>query len=140
MNEVQIKRDNMFNCWFYPIRKMLKLVCVGIVGAVFFPWLAWGAVNDWAEGTQDGADGATRDYYNRAAILSWENYLGDWRDSDNVAQGNKPYAQTQIENFSVPKNIELDVTSLVSEWLAGTYPNQGFFLDATAGSGPVVRV
>ncbi|MDR4498974.1 MAG: hypothetical protein MRK02_13810 [Candidatus Scalindua sp.] len=41
----------------------------------------------WAEGTQAVDDGAARDYYNSAARLEWENYMGDWRDGNNTAQG-----------------------------------------------------
>ena len=32
--------------------------------------------SDWVEGTQALDDGATRDYYNRAAALPWDNLLG----------------------------------------------------------------
>jgi hypothetical protein len=98
---------------------------------------AFAAVNDWAEGTQDDADGATRDYYNRGAYLEWQNYLGDWRDASNVAQGLNAYATTYIVDDNSSRFIEWDVTNLVRQWVGGTYQNQGMFIKAVSGGGPV---
>ena len=39
------------------------------VGALVGVPLALSAPNDWAEGINDDATGATRDYYNRAGML-----------------------------------------------------------------------
>ena len=39
------------------------------------------APNDWGEGTSSRSDGATRDYYNRAGLLTWRHRMGDWRDA-----------------------------------------------------------
>lgn len=46
-----------------------------------------GARNNWAEGTPGKSNGATREYYNRAGLLPWKNFLGDWRDARNTPQG-----------------------------------------------------
>ena len=43
------------------------------------------ALNDWVEGTAAADDGATRDFYNRAARLGWANYMGDWSDAQGLA-------------------------------------------------------
>jgi hypothetical protein len=96
-----------------------------------------GAANDWAEGTLDDADGASRDHYNNAAKLAWNNYLGDWRDAANVKQGASAYATTTILDTNVPRFIPWNVTTLVREWVSGKHQNQGFFLHATSGAGPM---
>jgi hypothetical protein len=93
------------------------------------------APNDWAEGTEERSDGATRDFYNRAGLFRWDNFLGDWRDADDRSQGDRPYATAVIEVDRRPKTIEWDVTMLVREWLDGTHPNQGFFLRNVSGEG-----
>jgi hypothetical protein len=92
------------------------------------------APSDWAEGTASGADGATRDYYNRAGLLPWDNLLGDWRDADGKPQGEKPYASADVNDDDTGKTVEWDVTALVREWLDAKHPNQGFFLRARGGT------
>jgi hypothetical protein len=67
--------------------------------------------------------------------LKWKNFLGDWRDRDNKAQGDLPYAQTEVTNSET--FIEWDVTALVEEWRTGKYPNQGFFLRGLDGRGTI---
>jgi len=86
------------------------------------------AKNDWAEGTAQRADGASRDYYNRAGLLKWKNFMGDWRDAANVAQGNQAYASTTIIDNDEPRFVEWDVTKLVAEWTGNQFQNQGMFL------------
>ena len=49
---------------------------------------------DWAEGTPGRSTGASRDYYNSAGKLPWNNFMGDWRDANDVSQGNSAYAAT----------------------------------------------
>jgi hypothetical protein len=105
-------------------------------------WLGWtcpgqAAYNDWAEGSQTAADGATRRYYNRAGQLEWENYLGDWRDADGTPQGAQPYASADIQDNNTPRYIEWEVGELVQAWVDGTHPNQGFFIHAISGAGPI---
>ena len=85
----------------------------------------------WIEGTQ----GATRDYYNRAAHLEWRTFLGDWRDAKGAPQGNEPYAIATLVDDDKPGWIEWDVTTLVREWIAGKSPNKGFFLRPVEGGG-----
>jgi len=95
------------------------------------------AKNDWAEGTPGGSNGATRDYYNRAALLPWEHFMGDWRDREGKAQGDTPFATAEVaENDG--EVVVIDVTALVHRWLQGDFQNQGFFLRHMEGPGYVV--
>jgi hypothetical protein len=90
---------------------------------------------DWVEGTPGRDDGATRDFYNRAALLRWENFLGDWRDADDVAQGNRAYGTADITRDAVGRSVEWNVAPLVQVWLDGEHPPQGFFLRRVDGDG-----
>lgn len=99
---------------------------------------ARGAKNDWAEGTQERFDGATRDYYNRGGALAWHNFMGDWRDAENAAQGDVPYATVAVVDDDKGKFVEWDVTGLVREWINEKYQNQGFFLRTIADGGTIV--
>ncbi|VAW42932.1 hypothetical protein MNBD_CHLOROFLEXI01-3210 [hydrothermal vent metagenome] len=92
------------------------------------------AKSHWVEGTMGSDDGATRDYYNRGGRLAWDNYMGDWRDANNISQGNTPYASVTMVDDDTPEYIEWDVTALVQEWVDDTHPNQGLFLRPVTGS------
>ena len=92
------------------------------------------AKSQWVEGTMANDDGATRDYYNRAGLLAWDNYMGDWRDTNNLSQGNAAYASVTMVDDDTPEYIEWDVTALIQEWVDGSYPNQGLFLRPVTGS------
>ncbi|MBM4018917.1 MAG: DNRLRE domain-containing protein [Planctomycetes bacterium] len=96
---------------------------------------AYAAPNDWAEGTPGKDNGASRDCYNRAGQLEWQNKMGDWRDARDVAQGDEPYAAAPVGPEHKGKTAEWDVTRLVQEWVAGKYANQGMFLRAVGGQG-----
>lgn len=91
--------------------------------------------NDWFEGTAANDDGATRDYSNRDAQLPWNNYMGDWLDADDTAQGNNAYDSTSLVDDDTPKWVEWDVTTLAQEWVDRTYPNDGLFLRAVGAGG-----
>lgn len=88
---------------------------------------------DWFEGTQEKDNGATRDFYNRAATLPWKNIMGDWHDREGTAQGNKAYAVTTIEDTDSPRAEQWDVTELVSQWIDGTHINKGMLLRMVDG-------
>lgn len=118
--------------------KIVSCTLCFIVMLLYFPPSCPAAFNDWAEGTRALKDGATRDYYNRAARLEWNNYLGDWKDADGISQGSRPYATADVDDTNTPRFIEWDVTQLVRQWAQGTYPNQGFFIDMISGSGTAV--
>jgi hypothetical protein len=92
--------------------------------------------SDWVEGTEAADDGATRDYYNRAARLAWDNYLGDWRDANNTPQGTNPFALTTLIDDDTEGYASWEVTPLVEDWLNGVYPNKGLLLLGLSGSGP----
>lgn len=96
------------------------------------------APNDWAEGLAGHDDGATRDYYNRAALLAWKQPMGDWRDRNDREQGGEPYAAVLIADDDTAKVVSWDVTTLVLQWVQGRFPNQGFFLRALGPSGAAV--
>lgn len=104
----------------------LLLVCISATQA---------ALNDWAEGTRDKADGASRKYYNRAALLKWQHYMGDWRDAENVPQGNTAYATATLADNETLNRTEWNVTRLVQEWNEGRFQNQGIFLRGLHGRG-----
>ncbi len=93
--------------------------------------------SDWAEGDAQPT-GATRDYYNRAALLSWDHFMGDWRDARDQPQGAQAYAETLVADQDTARFIEWDVTSLVQQWQDGAHPNQGFFLRIAEGGGKAV--
>src|SRR5580765_8413989 len=46
----------------------------------------------------DGADGATCDYFNLGAQISWRHKQGDWRDALDVEQGHAALAQTLVRS------------------------------------------
>ena len=98
------------------------------------------AKNDWAEGTPGRSTGATRDYYNAAGNLAWKNFMGDWRDSRDVAQGDIAYATAEVEDDDKGRFVEWEVTKLVHEWQQGKHQNQGFFLRTTSGGGTLSLV
>lgn len=121
------------------VSAQVALIAYCTVGVVFsHDGPSSGARNDWAEGTPGMSTGASRDYYNSAGLLKWKNFMGDWRDADNVAQGNQPFATTTVVTDGKTKPVDWDVTILVRQWLDGKSQNQGFFLRRTKGDGACV--
>lgn len=100
--------------------------------------LAQGGPSDWAEGSSRYNDGANREYYNAGAVLPWKHFMGDWRDANDVEQGDVPYAVTKVVDDDTRKPVRWDVSNLVKEWADGKHPNQGMFLRITDGRGPIV--
>lgn len=94
--------------------------------------------NDWAEGTPGLHNGATRDYYNRAAFLPWNHFMGDWWDANGNTQGTVAYATAEVVDDDSEKTIAWEVTGLVNGWLKGAIQNQGFFLRTTGKKGNIV--
>ena len=97
---------------------------------------------DWAEGSAQYNDGANREHYNRAAVLPWKHFMGDWRDAKDVPQGDVAFAVAKVVDTDTSKPVRWDVTALVREWTDakgnGKHPNQGFFLRVTDGRGPIM--
>lgn len=87
-------------CFFRPV--LHQMVVMSLIVSICLALPCHAAYNDWAEGSQAAADGATRDYYNRAGKLEWDNYLGDWRDTDDIAQGASAYATSDIVDNNTP--------------------------------------
>ena len=77
-------------------------------------------------------------YYNRAGLLRWKNYMGDWRDAKNKPQGDIPFALAAVIDDEKGKYVEWDVSNLVRAWIEGEYPNQGMFLRAVQRGGTIV--
>lgn len=94
--------------------------------------------SDWAEGTSIHNDGANREYYNRAAVLPWANFMGDWCDATDGEQGDAAYAVTKVVDDDSAKSVEWNVTALVKQWTDLRFPNQGMFLRVVDGSGPII--
>ena len=92
----------------------------------------------WAEGTPGLPNGATRDYYNRAAVLPWNHFMGDWWDADGNAQGDAAFATAEVTDDDSEKPIEWEVTNMVRDWLDGSVRNQGFFLRTIGKKGNIV--
>ncbi len=83
-----------------------------------------------------GDTGATRDFYNRAGDLRWNELMGDYHDAQGTYRGDQPYATVHLEDDDTPRAVVWNVTSLVNEWHGGVVPSRGFYLLATSGSGP----
>ncbi len=94
--------------------------------------------SDWAEGSSQHNDGANREYYNCGAILPWKHFMGDWRDANDIEQGDAAYAVTKVVDNDTRKPVSWDVTTLLKEWADGKHPNQGMFLRITDGRGPIM--
>ena len=94
---------------------------------------SFAAKNDWAEGEAELSDGASRDYYNQGGQIAWKHFMGDWRDADNIEQGERPYSVTTVVDDDTSMYVEWDATVLVQEWIDGKYQNQGIFLRAIQG-------
>ena len=100
------------------------LRCAAVLAALGAPLQARADYSDFGE----GEGGATRGYSNAAGAIAWENYLGDWADADDVAQGERPFAE--VAAASGETRIEIDVTDLVSRWARGDLRADGFFIRA----------
>ncbi len=89
--------------------------------------------SDWFEGTPGKDDGATRDYYNRDALLPWRNLLGDWDDADGNPQGDKSFGSASLSRADLGHVARLDVTPLVTLWQNGAIRNQGMLIRRVSG-------
>ena len=109
-----------------------------VAALVLLPPLVAGSIaaeSDWAEGSAGLDDGATRDDYNRGALLPWSNYLGDWRDAADVAPGDAAYATANVVDDDTDRFVAWDVTALVRAWTDGAARKQGFLLRRVGGGG-----
>ena len=113
----------------------IHLVAVGLLALSWRAGISRAAPGDWAEGTSNGADGASRDYYNRAARLEWRNRMGDWCDAKGDAQGKIPHATAKLVDDDTPRYVEWDLTDLVRKWTPSVVPNKGVFLRGIEGHG-----
>ena len=81
----------------------------------------------------DGSDGANCKYFNVGGGIPWQHPLGDWRDANGQAQGDKPFATSTIRAGGAGRAVDWDVTGLVRGWLEGKYPNSGLLLATLPG-------
>ncbi|MFT5036676.1 MAG: hypothetical protein ACI9VM_000239 [Candidatus Azotimanducaceae bacterium] len=65
---------------------------------------------------------------------AWEVRPGDYRDADNVLQGNAPFSIERLTDNDTPKLVTVDVTSLTKAWKNDTYDNNGFLLKMSQGT------
>lgn len=80
----------------------------------------------------DSQDGATCEYFNKAAGGAWLHKGGDFRDADGRVQGERPYASVVLPPDSTRLPISFDVTRLVAAWAAGSAnPDAGLVLRRT---------
>jgi hypothetical protein len=134
----------LWRCGWRDVASRLATSCRGSVTAprlglswgllLLSPLCAWAGdevLASWAEGASE-FDGATRDYYNRAAHLAWEHQGGDWRDARGTAQGQRAFATAKVKRGD-RGYVDFNVTDLVREWVDGEAPNHGFLLRCTDG-------
>ena len=117
------------------VRTIFVWLCV-LASIGSWPTAVDAAVNDWAEGTPGMENGASRDFYNRAGLLPWRNFMGDWRDAAGTAQGGVPFVVTNVVDNYTGRYVEWDVTALVQAWLDGSLRPSGFFVRSVGGGGP----
>lgn len=115
--------------------KALKRVWFGILVVIGPSLLA--DQSDWAEGDASPAAGATREYYNGAARLPWNHFMGDWHDQQDSPQGDQAYAMCEVVDDDSTQLVTSDVTELVRQWTSGRQPNQGFFLRVISPRGDI---
>ena len=58
----------------------------------------------------DGTSGVTATYYNKGALLPWQNYGGDWIDANGVAQGPAAFATVAARTVGP---FSVDVTAVI---------------------------
>ena len=83
----------------------------------------------WNEGTgldmEEYKDIGTSNWLQRESATSWGKVGGEYHTASyTAANGTMPGYTFTFENG--PEDLEINVTSLVEEWIAGTQPNYGF--------------
>jgi hypothetical protein len=91
----------------------------------------------WMEGECDFEsslfNGATRTYFNRQTLHSWQNYMGDWTDADLTPQGEAPFSKLHLDAEELNSTHDIDITSLVVHWQSGSISNHGLLLKTVDG-------
>ena len=82
--------------------------------SVYRPFSSWDAYASWN---------------NRQNSVSWKTPGGDWIDKNGVSYGSSPYAEVTYPVGSTT-DANINVTSIVQEYVNGKYPNTGLFLKA----------
>jgi hypothetical protein len=84
----------------------------------------------------DRRQGVSCEFYDGASRLAWARRGGDWRDADEAAHGDKPYA-TQAITATDGQTLDWDVTAIARRWQAGAQPAGGVLLRALSGGGSI---
>jgi len=91
----------------------------------------------WKEGECDFEtnlyNGATRTYFNRQSLHSWQNHMGDWVDANLRHQGTVPFSTLTLGAEQLNSTHSIDVTSLVTHWQNGSVANHGLLLNTADG-------
>ncbi|MGB9928053.1 MAG: disaggregatase related repeat-containing protein [Methanosarcina sp.] len=110
----EVKNASLSLFWYYPE----ELRQNNTVLEIYRPASAWNS--DYAS------------WNKRDNGIAWDMTGGDWYDKNGVLQGNVPYATLTIKANQYPANAycELNITTLINEYLTGKYPNTGFLIKA----------
>ncbi|HMV17237.1 MAG TPA: hypothetical protein PLN96_07145 [Zoogloea sp.] len=104
------------------------------VGASVLTLGAWAASPE--NSLPDAIDGASCHYFNGVGGGRWNREGGDWADADRRSYGTRAYSTTVIREGSRGHLVEIDMTGLARDWLAGKAdPAQGAMLMSTSGPG-----
>lgn len=77
--------------------------------------------------------GATCDYFDVAAKLSWKHRRGDWRDAKGDEQGAVPFAEAHVQDTDKSRTVSWDVTELAQAWVNESLPNDGVLIRSVPG-------
>jgi hypothetical protein len=104
---------------------------------VFQPLLSKIPERTWKEGEcnfdSNLHNGATRTYFNRQTLNSWQNYMGDWIDADLISQGPIPFSKLILGAEQLNSTHFIDIKSLVTHWQTGSIVNHGILLKTVGG-------
>ncbi|ARU56174.1 hypothetical protein OLMES_2101 [Oleiphilus messinensis] len=66
--------------------------------------------------------------------FSWNTNMGDWVDAQGSVNGDKPFAETTIDQASVGAPVLVDITVLFNRWHSGQLPNHGILIKGSLGT------
>ncbi|MGH7349683.1 MAG: polysaccharide lyase [Candidatus Rokuibacteriota bacterium] len=108
----------------------------GLAGLAF---LLPAASPPWTHATEvlrlyDGPDGATCEYFNRAARIRWRTKQGDWIDASGKSQGSTPAARAHVADLDRSRMVAWDVTDLVRAEEARRGSGMAFLIRPVSGT------
>lgn len=87
----------------------------------------------------DGPGGMTCRYYALDGRMAWTNAGGDWLDSEDRPQGDKPYGRARMPLTRGRQEGSWDVTALVNAWQRGAVVQGGIVLVTAGNEGGAVN-